>query len=123
MHQDAMSSCGSRATGQVITGWAENADDFSMQNIADSHHWMAVTMIEDDDLMFDNKPLCTWYEEGRRRYSSGDNDNMVLSPSSSVEEEEELHRGRQRDRPQYQKPPTKHHKTASSSKSDDKSKH
>lgn len=97
MHQDTVSDCGSHATNQDITGWAECAGyDFSMQNIADSHHWMAVTIIEDDDLMFDNKPLCTWYEEGRRRYSSGDNDSVVPSPSSSVEDEEELHRGRQR---------------------------
>lgn len=49
-----------------------------------SHPWMVATVIEDDDLMFGGKPLCTWYEEERRRLSTG--------------AEEEESRGRQRER-------------------------
>ncbi|KAK4225867.1 hypothetical protein QBC38DRAFT_367807 [Podospora fimiseda] len=50
----------------------------------DSHPWMMATVIEDDDLMFGGKPLSTWYEEDRRRFSCGN--------------DEEEHRGRQRER-------------------------
>jgi len=49
-----------------------------------SHPWMIATVIEDDDLTFGGKPLSTWYEEDRRRLSTGD--------------EEEERRGRQRER-------------------------
>lgn len=47
--------------------------------------WMAITVIEDDDLMFGGKPLCAWYEEDRRRLSS------------SIDEEETRGRPRERD--------------------------
>ncbi|KAK4664591.1 LOW QUALITY PROTEIN: uncharacterized protein QC763_512140 [Podospora pseudopauciseta] len=50
-----------------------------------SHSWMMATVIEDDDLMFGGKPLSAWYEEDRRRFSSG-------------QDEEEEPRGRQRER-------------------------
>lgn len=56
-----------------------------------SQPWMMATMIEDDDLMFGGKPLSTWYEEDRRRYSLGEES----APSPGFEEEEER-RGRQR---------------------------
>lgn len=49
-----------------------------------SHPWMVATVIEDDDLTFGGKPLSAWYEEDRRRLSTGD--------------EEEETRGRQRER-------------------------
>ncbi|KAK4132165.1 hypothetical protein BT67DRAFT_386290 [Trichocladium antarcticum] len=56
------------------------ADDMDQASFS----WMAITVIEDDDLMFGGKPLCTWYEEDRRRLST------------SIDEEET--RGRQRER-------------------------
>ncbi|KIH86341.1 hypothetical protein SPBR_08728 [Sporothrix brasiliensis 5110] len=74
--------------------------------------WVSVTIIEDDDLMFGGKPLCTWYEEDRR-CSMGE--ESALSPCSSIDEEEEMHRGRPRDRPQYN-PSGKHHKSHESKK-------
>lgn len=55
--------------------------------------WMMATMIEDDDLTFGGKPLSTWYEEDRRRYSVGD-DSAPSLPEFADEEEEQ--RGRQR---------------------------
>ncbi|KAL1897933.1 hypothetical protein Sste5346_003785 [Sporothrix stenoceras] len=69
----------------------------------DQQAWMSFTIIEDDDLMFGGKPLCTWYEEDRR-CSMGE--EGAPSPCSSVDDDEEMHRGRQRDRPQYRS--TKH---------------
>lgn len=56
-----------------------------------SHPWMMATMIEDDDLTFGGKPLSTWYEEDRRRYSLGEES----APTPGFEDEEER-RGRQR---------------------------
>jgi len=54
-----------------------------------SHPWMVATVIEDDDLTFGGKPLSAWYEEDRRRLSTGD---------ESTGDEEEERRGRQRER-------------------------
>jgi len=60
-------------------------------------HWMAATVIEDDDLMFGGKSLSTWYEEERRRQSLG---------SDAAPER----RGRQRQRaPHDGSQPHKHH--------------
>ena len=104
-------------------------------NLQATYPWMMATMIEDDDLQFGGKPLSTWYEEDRRRYSLGEDS----APSTGFAEEEER-RGRQRvgishgsasqqtvaantasqDRPHYHKPShhTHHHKK--SAKSDKK---
>jgi hypothetical protein len=64
------------------------AIDDEMQIAFNSQSWMVTTVIdiEDDDLMFGGKPLCTWYEEDRRRLSL------------CVEDDEEETRGRQRER-------------------------
>ncbi|KAM7212437.1 hypothetical protein V8F06_012163 [Rhypophila decipiens] len=63
----------------------------------DSASWMVTTVIEDDDLMFGGKPLSAWYEEDRRRLSTGD------------EEEEEEPRGRQRERVRVETVTHHHH--------------
>ncbi len=86
--------------------------------------WVMATIIEDDDLTFGGKPLSTWYEEDRRRYSLGE--ESAPSPRFEEDTEEEERRGRQRvslipphaepgfltlsrqDRPQYT--PTPEHK-------------
>lgn len=60
------------------------ADPSESEIDLDGASWMVTTVIEDDDLMFGGKPLSAWYEEDRRRLSTGD--------------EEEEHRGRQRER-------------------------
>ncbi|KAK4209817.1 hypothetical protein QBC37DRAFT_293788 [Rhypophila decipiens] len=62
----------------------------------DSASWMVTTVIEDDDLMFGGKPLSAWYEEDRRRLSTGD-------------EEEEEPRGRQRERVRVETVTHHHH--------------
>ena len=51
-----------------------------------AHAWVQPTVIDDADLTFGGKPLCTWYEEERRRLSNGD----------------EERRGRERVRRQYE---------------------
>lgn len=48
--------------------------------------WVQPTAIDDDDLTFGGKSLSTWYEEDRRRLSTGDADEP---------------RGRERVRRQY----------------------
>jgi len=90
--------------------------------------WMNVTIIEDDDLTFGGKPLSTWYEEDRRRYSLGEDSVPPLAFDLAQDEEP---RGRQRvclplpcvyfpaedggltgrlqDRPHYHRPSHKHH--------------
>ncbi|KAH7129618.1 hypothetical protein B0J13DRAFT_453434 [Dactylonectria estremocensis] len=40
----------------------------------DAYTWIQPTAIEDDEVMFDGKALSTWYEEERRRLSSGSED-------------------------------------------------
>ncbi|KAK0648192.1 hypothetical protein B0T16DRAFT_427459 [Cercophora newfieldiana] len=61
----------------------------------ESHPWMVATVIEDDDLTFGGKPLSAWYEEDRRRLSSGD--------------DEEERRGRQRERVRIESHHHHHH--------------
>ncbi|PHH65269.1 hypothetical protein CDD82_1682 [Ophiocordyceps australis] len=82
----------------------------------DSHSWVQPIVIDDDDLMFGGKPLSAWYEEDRRRLSSGsddgdapDNDHDVDQPSHSPDDEQ---RGRERTRRHDAQPRTKsgHHK-------------
>lgn len=64
---------------------AASVSDISVDELdLASQSWMSATVIEDDDLMFGGKPLCTWYEEDRQRIST------------SLDEEET--RGRQRER-------------------------
>lgn len=56
---------------------------------ATSTTWVQPTTIDDDDLTFGGKSLSAWYEEDRRRLSSGDMDDG------------EPRRGRERVRRQY----------------------
>ncbi|PHH60711.1 hypothetical protein CDD81_1329 [Ophiocordyceps australis] len=81
-----------------------------------SHSWVQPIVIDDDDLMFGGKPLSAWYEEDRRRLSSGsddgdavDNDNDVDQHSHSADDE---NRGRERTRRHDRQSATKsgHHK-------------
>lgn len=55
------------------------------------------TVIEDDEIMFGGKPLCTWHEEGRDRHGDG-----------ACEDEEE-ERGRPRERHTHDQPHHHHH--------------
>ncbi|KFH40773.1 hypothetical protein ACRE_085220 [Hapsidospora chrysogenum ATCC 11550] len=58
---------------------------------AASTPWVQPTVIDDDDLTFGGKSLSTWYEEDRRRLSSGDMEDHAGEPP----------RGRERVRRQY----------------------
>ncbi|KAH7132744.1 hypothetical protein EDB81DRAFT_950190 [Dactylonectria macrodidyma] len=48
----------------------------------DAYTWIQPTAIEDDEVMFDGKALSTWYEEERRRLSSGSEDGEKSRKSS-----------------------------------------
>lgn len=54
--------------------------------------WLMATPIDDDDLTFGGKPLSTWYEEDRRRFSLGEDSARTIESDEDEEEE----RGRQR---------------------------
>lgn len=122
--QDASGGRGSHAKQDAKLRDPTTDFDIYCQNAATSfdgkQHWMAVTIIEDDDLMFGGKPLCTWYEEDRRCSMAEDN---ASSPCSFTDDDEELRRGRQRDRPQYHQTAHKHHKKSYGSESEEEKKH
>lgn len=54
------------------------------------HSWVQPIVIDDEDLMFGGKSLSAWYEEDRRRLSSGSDDGRA---DHSQDEER---RGRER---------------------------
>jgi len=62
-----------------------------------AYTWVQPTIIEDDDLTFGGKSLSTWYEEERRRLSSG-----------SGSEDGEERRGRERVRKHYSRSSKSH---------------
>jgi hypothetical protein len=68
-----------------------------------NYQWIEPISIDDDDLTFGGKPLCTWYEEERQRLSSAS--------------DEEERRGRQRHRTYY----TSSHHQSSKTKQSNKS--
>jgi hypothetical protein len=75
----------------LVPGYTETTVEVNLGN----RSWMAATVIEDDDLMFGGKPLCTWYEEERRE---------EMERQSHGGHHEEQTRGRTRERPR-----TEHH--------------
>ncbi|CAK7231389.1 hypothetical protein SBRCBS47491_007914 [Sporothrix bragantina] len=94
----------------------------SMNSNEPSASWMAfnnIIDIEDDDLMFGGKPLCTWYEEDRRcsmgeesrhhGYSSSNSSQASPGSTTGSSTDEDEERGRRRDRPQYISKPHKKH--------------
>ncbi|CAK7241774.1 MAG: hypothetical protein STHCBS139747_003245 [Sporothrix thermara] len=115
----------------------DTEESLSASNSSEPATWTAfnnIIDIEDDDLMFGGKPLCTWYEEDRRcsmseesrhhshghshghshshSHSHGHDGSNAPSPESTGESltDEDEERGRRRDRPQYHvsKPHKKH---------------
>ncbi|KAG6007600.1 hypothetical protein E4U21_005798 [Claviceps maximensis] len=66
--------------------------DSSEQEIDDNcWNWMQPIDIDDEDLMFGGKSLSAWYEEDRRRLSSGGSDD-----GDNQDRHEEQPRGRER---------------------------
>jgi hypothetical protein len=74
----------------LVSGYIETAVEVDLGN----RSWMAVTAIEDDDLMFGGKPLCTWYEEERRE---------EMERQSHSGHHEAQTRGRARERPRTER--------------------
>lgn len=60
--------------------------------------WVRPTLIDDDDLTFGGKSLSAWYEEERRRLSSGSMAEGRGRSDDDEAEEEEERRGRERTR-------------------------
>ncbi|KAF5133944.1 hypothetical protein E5D57_004572 [Metarhizium anisopliae] len=61
----------------------------------DSYAWIQPIVIDDEDLMFGGKSLSAWYEEDRRRLSSGSDDGRA------EHSQDEERRGRERVRRHY----------------------
>lgn len=60
-----------------------------MEASSQENSWVQPTLIDDDDLTFGGKPLSAWYEEERRRLSTGHGEE---------DSEEGEARGRRRER-------------------------
>lgn len=72
----------------------------------DAHAWIQPTVIEDEDLTFGGKSLSAWYEEERRRLSSGSSDDGHGIDQHAHGEER---RGRERTRRHYKGSSRKSH--------------